>query len=127
MKSKDLIAPYVNCHQLASAMNKTKWRELAVLMGSNKDFNPVVRIKYLLDDGISGFTHLDWEWVKFGDAREIEWMEIDSIRRDYVGRLVEKEEVEFTDWIRAALLSKSIPFEETDSIFKIRGYIRPNA
>ena len=50
MKSKDLIAPHINNNQLASVMNKTKWRELAELMTSNNDFNPVVRVKYLLDN-----------------------------------------------------------------------------
>ncbi len=108
-------------------MNKTKWRELAKLMTSNYDFNPVVRIKYLLDNTLGGFSHLDWEWVKLGDSREIEWLEIDPIRRDYVGRLVTTKELDFTEWVRAALLSKTIPFDETDGILKIRGYIRPNA
>lgn len=127
MKSKDLIAPHINNNQLASVMNKTKWRELAELMTSNNDFSPVVRVKYLLDNELGGFSHLDWDWMKFGDSREIEWLEIDPMRRDYVGMLVNKKEFDFTEWVRAALLSKTIPFDETDGIFKIRGYIRPNA
>ena len=108
-------------------MNKTKWRELAELMTSNNDFNPVVKIKYLLDEELGGFTHLDWNWVKSGDSREIKSIEIDSIRRDYIGKFVKAKEVDFTEWVRASLLSKTIPFEETDGIFTIRGYIRPNA
>lgn len=126
MKQKDPISAYVNNHQLASVMNKTKWRELAALMTSNPEFNPLVRVRHLLDETqVTGFAHLDWEWVKFGETNWIEWMEIDPIRRDYAGRLVNDKEVDFIEWVRATLRSMTIPFEE-DGIFKIRGYIRPN-
>jgi len=128
MNQKDPITSYINKHQLASAMNKTKWRELAAVMTSNTDFDPRVRVRHLLDESqVTGFTHLDWELIKLGETNWIEWMEIDPIRRDYVGRLVNDKEVDFTEWIRAALLSKTIPFEEVDGVFKIRGYIRPSA
>lgn len=128
MNSKDPIASYINRNQLASVMNKTKWRELAALMTSNSEFDPKVRVRGVLDETqVTGFSHLDWEWVERGETNWVEWMEIDSIRRDYIGRLIDENEIDFTEWVRAALLSKTIPFEETDGIFKIRGYIRPNA
>ncbi len=128
MKQKDPISAQISIYQFASVMNKTKWRELAALMTSNPEFSPLVRVRHLLDETqVTGFAHLDWEWMKFGETNWIEWMEIDPIRRDYVGRLVDDKEVDFTEWVRVVLLSKSIPFEEEDGIFKIRGYIRPNA
>ncbi|HEX8349558.1 MAG TPA: DUF6678 family protein [Hymenobacter sp.] len=128
MKPKDFIASHINKHRLASAMNKTKWRELAAVMTSNPDFNPLVRVRHLLDETqVTGFAHLDWELIKLGETNWIEWIEIDPIRRDYVGRLVNEKEVNFTEWVRAALLSKTIPSEEIDGIFRVRGYIRPNA
>jgi hypothetical protein len=127
MKSKDPEIAYIQANQLASAMNKTKWRKLAAAMTSNPDFEPEVRVRHLLDkEEPGGFTFLDWEWVKYGETRGIEWMELHPIRRDYVGRLVADKQTDFTQWLRAALLGQSIPFEEADGIFKIRGYIRPN-
>lgn len=128
MQNKDLIAEYINSNQLASAMNKTKWQKLAAAMTSNSDFEPQVRVKHLLDkEEPAGFTFLDWEWVKYGETKWIDWMELDPIRRDYVGRLVDDKQTDFTGWLRASLMGQSIPFEEFDGIFKIRGYIRPNA
>lgn len=128
MNQKDPIFSHINSNQLASVMNKTKWRELAALMTSNPEFSPLVRTRHLLDKTqVTGFAYHDWECIKLGETNWIEWMEIDPIRRDYVGRLVDDKEVDFTEWVRAALLSKTIPFEEIDGVFKIRGYIRPNA
>ncbi len=127
MQQQDSINNYIVSNNLASAMNKTKWRKLAALMASNPDFNPLVKIKYLLDnESEHGFAHQDWEWVKFGDSRVIEWMQIDPIRRDYVGRLIDDVKVDFTEWVKTALLSNNIHFEEAGGLFRIRGYIRPN-
>ena len=128
MKSQDPIADYIVANQLASAMNKTKWQKMAATMTSYFDFEPQVRVKHLLDkEEPAGFTFLDWEWVEYGETKWIEWMELDPIRRDYVGRLIKDKKTDFTEWLRAALTSQSIPFEEVDGVFKVRGYIRPNA
>ena len=127
MTANDRITAYIHAHQLASAMNKTKWRKLAAAMTSNCEFEPRVRLRHLFDEGpVEGFTLLDWEWMKGGDTDWVEWLEIDPIRHDYVGRLVDDRSVDFTDWVRQALVSQSIPFEEADGFFKVRGYIRPN-
>lgn len=127
MDSDNRINAYIRADRLASAMNKTKWQELAAAMTSNPDFEPQVRVKHLFDEEEpAGFTFLDWEWVRYGETKWIEWMELDPIRKDYVGRLVDDKQTDFTDWLRAALQSQSIPFEEIERIFRIRGYIRPN-
>ncbi|MFD2718384.1 DUF6678 family protein [Hymenobacter monticola] len=128
MNDTDPVADYINANQLASAMNKTKWRKLATAMTSNPDFEPQVREKHLLDKvEPAGFTFLDWEWVKSGETKWIDWMELSPIRKDYVGRLIDDKQTDFTEWLRAALIGQSIPFEEIDGIFKVRGYIWPNA
>lgn len=98
MKSKDPVADYIIEKQLASAMNKTKWRKLAAAMTSSHVFEPQVRVKHLLDkDEPAGFTFLDWEWVKYGETKWIDWMELHPIRRDYVGRLVDDKQADFTE------------------------------
>ncbi|MET4108496.1 DUF6678 family protein [Hymenobacter sp. UYP22] len=124
----DKIMEFIFANQLASVMNRTKWKELAQEMTYHPEFNPEVRIKYVNDE-LTGYSfyHLDWEWVKSGDVRVIEWMEIDSTRRTYVGRLVDKSTVDFSSWVRQALRKHSIPFDETEGIFRINGYLKPNS
>ena len=113
MNTNDPIAKYIEANQLASAMNRTKWRNLAFAMVSNPAFIPQVREKHLLDkEEPTGFTFLDWEWVKYGETRGIDWLELSPIRRDYVGRLVADHQTDFSEWLRATLLSHSIPFEK---------------
>lgn len=126
MSEKDPITSYILRHQLASVMNDTKWRELAEVMTSHAEFNPGIRTKYLLDDEPLGFAHLDWEWIKRGEGRYIEWLDISPVRKDYVGRLVATKLVDFTEWVRASLTAHSIPFEEAEGIFRVRGYLRAN-
>ncbi|MDF9795358.1 hypothetical protein OKW21_000621 [Catalinimonas alkaloidigena] len=125
MKKTDFLTKLIFSRQLVSVMNRTKWKELADEMTSNQDFNPKVRIKYLEDELPLGFSHLDWEWVKFGDSRVIEWMEIDSVKREYVGRLIDDKEKDYSEWIRKRLKANSIPFDESDGIFRILGYLSP--
>ena len=94
-------------------------------MTSNQEFYPKVRIKILQDELPTGFSHLDWEWVKFGNSRVIEWMEIDSVKREHVGRLVDGKEKDYSEWIRRRLNTNSIPFDESDGIFRVLGYLNP--
>ncbi|MBL4773443.1 MAG: hypothetical protein JKX98_07530 [Alcanivoracaceae bacterium] len=39
---------FINDNQLASFMNKTRWRELAEKFTSNDDFEPKVRLKKVI-------------------------------------------------------------------------------
>ncbi|MBC6991496.1 DUF6678 family protein [Hymenobacter sp. BT491] len=125
--SKDPITEFLYTNQFSSVMNRTKWGELADAIRSNPDFYPSVRIKYL-DEEVSGtrFAGLDWEWVKYGDSRVIEWMDIDSTKRTHIGRLVGDQITDFSTWVRASLQQHSIPFSEADGIFRINGYLKPN-
>jgi hypothetical protein len=124
----DKLTEFLFANQLSSVMNKTKWRELAQEMTSRPEFNPEVRIKFLhQEDAGNGFYHLDWTWIKSGMTRRIEWMEIDSTRRTYVGQLVDKSTFDFSSWVRQALRKHSIPFDEAEGIFRINGYLKPNS
>lgn len=121
----DKLTQLIFSHQLVSVMNRTKWRELADAMTSNEAFNPTVRVSYVDGYKPAGFSHLDWEWVRRGDARIIKWIEIDPVRRSYVGRLVKQQAMDFSDWVRECLLQHSIPFVESEGIFRVNGYLQP--
>ncbi|RFP66168.1 hypothetical protein D0N36_05475 [Hymenobacter lapidiphilus] len=126
MPQPDLITAHIQHNQLASAMNKTKWRKLAIAMTSNPDFEPQTRIKHLLDRVAMGFSAMHWDWMEAGDVGWVEWLELDPIHQEYVGQLVADKQTDYTDWLRATLRREAIPFEEVDGIFRIQGYIRPN-
>lgn len=123
---EDLLTKHIHAQQLASVMNRTKWRELAGAMTSNPEFEPLVRVRYVDTGAISGFSHHDWQWTRTGDTRIIEWMDLDPIRHDRVGRLVDDRTTDFTPWLREALQKHSIPFAEENGLFRIYGYLRPN-
>jgi hypothetical protein len=125
MKS-DKLTEFIFAQQLVSVMNRTKWRELAHILTSNEQFIPNVRVGYVNGYEATGFARLDWEWVKFGDSRVIKWLEIDPIKRENIGRLIEQKTTDFSEWVRISLLSHSIPFTEIDSLFRIDGYLQPS-
>lgn len=108
-------------------MNKTKWRELAVAMNSNEEFEPQVRLKYLRDkEPMPGFSLLDWEWVIKGESSCIEWMIIDPIKRERRGKLVSDLETGFREFVEYQLKKYNIPYSIEDEKFKVWGYIWPN-
>jgi hypothetical protein len=108
-------------------MNRTKWRELAAEMTSNPEFNPRVRVKYLIDtESENGFAHQDWEWVKFGESRVIERMDISPLKLTHIGHLVDDQMEDFSSWVRTALQKHSIPFSEEEGLFVIRAYLKSN-
>ncbi len=122
---KDKLTQLIFDQQLVSVMNRTKWRELAKVLTSNEEFTPGIRLGYLDGYESTGFCGLDWEWVKFGESRVIKWLEISPIRRDYIGRLVKKQETDFSDWVRCSLTEYTIPFTESEGIFRIDAYLQP--
>nr|GFD43244.1 hypothetical protein [Tanacetum cinerariifolium] len=113
--------------QLVSVMNRTKWRELVDILGSNPDFTPQIRLKYIDGKAPDRFSYLDSYLIKFGGfTRAIEWFEINPILRERVGLLVAHKETDFSDWVREALTSYFIPFVEADCLFRINGYLQPS-
>lgn len=93
-------------------------------MTSNSAFTLKTKVTYI-DGYVGGFSYLDWECIKRGENRTFEKIDIDPIRSNYVGRLVELQKTDFSDWIRQSLKQYSIPFKEIDGIFRINGYLKP--
>lgn len=121
------ILQYIKANQLSSVMNKTKWKELANSMTSNNNFEPQVWLKYLLDkEPMPGFTFLDWEWVKNDDISNIEWMEIDPVKKEHQGSLINDKETNYSAFIEHELKRHNIPFSVENGNFKIWGYTWPN-
>ncbi|MEO9485246.1 MAG: DUF6678 family protein [Ekhidna sp.] len=108
---------------LNSCMNNTKWNELVSAITSDPNYNPNVIIKYIQEDKItSSFTPVWWEDVKRDGFEIIEWVKIDPIGKEYVGRLVEPSETDYSDFIEQGLKSCNIPFELDNGIYTIYGY-----
>ena len=106
-------------------MNATKWRELALRMEAIQRGELLTRVKYLLDESPSGFTCLDWDWVKSGDASIIEWLEIDPVFRTHRGRLIADRTEDLTDRVAAALREVGVPFSAEKNVLKVWGHVRP--
>jgi hypothetical protein len=126
MKKPDRLTELIISRQLVSVMNKTKWKEVANALTSNEAFVPDVRVKSAYNEQPSGFCGYDWELIRHGESRDIEWMDIDPMKREYVGRLVERQKTDYSDWVREALSGHSIPFVEANGLFRITGYLQPS-
>ncbi len=116
------ILKYLEENSLTSFMNKTKWNELASALTSNDEFEPFVSIKILREEKACGFTLLDWEWVKCGNSSCIEWVEIDPIKRESIGRLVSPRETDFSSFVLAVLIKFNIPYSLNGNNYKVWGY-----
>lgn len=114
---------YLSQHNMASLMNSTKWRELAVALQRVERGGPRVRLKYLRDAPSPGFAHLDWEWVKYGETSIIEWMEIDTRYTSHRGRLVQPEEKDLGEAIAATLRAVGVAFSREGHIIKVWGHV----
>lgn len=107
------ILEHVQREGMASLMNSTKWK---------------VRVKYLLDEEpCSGFTHLDWEWVKHGETSILEWLEIDPVYKTFQGRLIPEKEEDLSEAIFAALKAVGVPFSMEGKLYKVWGYVRASS
>ena len=113
---------FINDNQLASFMNKTRWRELADELTSNDNFEPKVRLKYLRQENMTGFTLLDWEWVRSGESSCIEWMDIDPIKRVRQGQLVKDKEYDFRMYVESTLKEFHIKYTIEDEMYRVWGY-----
>lgn len=115
---------FINDNQLASFMNKTRWRELANKFTSNDDFEPQVRLKYLRQESMTGFSLDDWEWVQHGESSCIEWMDIDPIKRVRIGQLVKDKEYDFSSFVKSTLKELNIRYTIEDKIYRVWGYAK---
>ena len=116
---------FIADNQLASFMNKTRWRELADAFTSNKEFEPEVRLKYLRDEeAMPGFSLLDWEWVRSGESSCIEWMDIDPIKRVRQGQLVQDKEYDFSPFVESTFKELNIGYSIEEGKYRVWGYAK---
>lgn len=118
------VLKIINERSLASVMSRTKWKRFADAVAS---LSPDVSVKFLDDEMPTGFSRLDWEWVRFGETSHIEWMEIDPIKRIYQGKLIANKEIDLSSDLAIIFKTSNTPFSREKEIFKIWGYITPNS
>ena len=108
---------------LASYMSQTRWCALANELTSNRELEPKVRVKYLRDkDPMPGFSYLDWEWVKFGESSCIEWMDIDPIRKERLGKLIPDKETDISNFIEKSLKNAKVKYSLEQNKYRVWGY-----
>ncbi|ASK69660.1 hypothetical protein CF168_12760 [Shewanella bicestrii] len=118
---------YLNQHQLTSVMSLTKWRQLELALHEKPDFMPHVRYKLLEDEGPNpGFTPVWWNEL-LAICERIEWLEIDSLKREHRGRLLPEKTTDFTAYIEAQLYKYRLPYSKEAQGIRIWGYLRPDA
>ncbi len=116
---------YIIEHQLSSCMNNTKWRELVEEITKDQDYNPSVNIKTVFEkENNNSFSTVWWEEVESEGYNLIEFLEINPIKEEFVGRLVKPKTTDYTEFIESGLKKHSIPYEVNEGIFKIYGYKR---
>ncbi len=110
-------------HQLTSCMNNTKWRKMIAAITQLDNFEPTVKIKYLFDKKApEGFSKVWWNEVETIGFEQIQWLEINPIKEEFRGQLVEPKCTDFTSAIEKSLKSKNIYYEKRNGHFLIYGY-----
>jgi len=98
-------------------MINTKWRELVNVINSNDDFVPLVNIKLIREDSNNGkFSLVWWDEVESDGFRLIEWLDINPIKEEFVGRIVKPKLTDYSKFIENGLKKHTIPYEIDDEI-----------
>ena len=105
-------------------MNNTKWIRFASAICSEAKYEPFVRIKDLLTEESSGFSLMDWTFSEFNPAR-LEWVDIDPIKREHLGKLIPDKETDISDYVKKALIQSNTPYSIEGKYFRIWGYHEP--
>jgi len=113
--------------QLVSCSNDTRWRQLTHQL-EGQLFRS--RVKWIF-----AFEPTDWgTWFLFTDGylehsnigpipwREIEWLEIDSIERQFRGKLVPDREIDRSVMLASILNDCRAVFTTEGTIYRIWGY-----
>ncbi len=116
----------INKLQLTSVMNKTKWQKLANAIIELQDFDPLIKVKYLNDNHEYGYSCLNWEYVKQEDSKYIQWLNIDPVKKVYVGQLIPHKEIPFHERIVKILQDNNIPYSIEDGMYRVWGYLEPS-
>ncbi len=90
---------------------------------SNKELEPKVRLKYLGDcNPMPGFSYLDWEWVKHGESSCIEWMDIDPLKKERLGKLIPDKEADISGFIETSLKNAKVKYSLEENKYRVWGY-----
>lgn len=116
-----VILKIVNERNLVSLMNDTKWKKFAKAITAQEELEPFVRSKDITDETISGFALKDWGFTDYNPAI-IEWVDIDPIKRKYVGRLAPDIEMDITGYILNALAESNVPYSKEGEYFRVWSY-----
>lgn len=117
---------YISENQLISCMNDTKWKELIYAINTIVGYEPMVNIRWIFDEkNKGGFSQMHWAEVAEDGFERIEQMQIDPIKKQYVGRLVAPQTTDFTEQLKTSLDKHHIPYDFEGGIFTIYGYRRP--
>ena len=126
LMDKEQTLKYITEHQLVSFMNNTKWKELFSEINADENFLPKVNIKFIDDESNDGkfapIWHFELEAYGFN---QIEWLEINPIKEEWVGALVSPKTRDYSEFIKSALEKNNVPFEIINRSFRIIGYLRP--
>jgi len=126
MNSQNL--KFINENGLVSVMNNSRWNALVEAITSNSDFRPMARFKFLRDSSAEvNFSFADWECVCKGDSSCIEWIEIDPIKRERRGQLMQDKETDFSKYIGSQLSGSNIPYSIESGKFRVWGYFYPGS
>jgi hypothetical protein len=122
------ILNYIRKHQLSSCMNNTKWKRLINAITSKKEYAPNVKIKLIFDkseeDEKIEFCPVWWKNIEQDGFEVIEWLKINSIEKEYLGRLVEPKFTDHYEFIKKSIKKSNVNYEYENSIFTIYGYKR---
>jgi hypothetical protein len=111
----------INERNLVSVMNNTKWKRLAKAITAERELEPFVRSKDIIDESITGFSLNDWGFTEYNPAI-FEWLDIDPIKRNRVGGLVPDIETDITSFILQALAESNVPYSKEGNYFRVWGY-----
>lgn len=112
---------------LTSCMNNTKWRELVSEITKDKNYNPSVNIKSVFDtESNRPFSPVWWEEVEHDGFDYIEWLEINPVKIEFIGRLVDPKKEDYSEFILAGLNKYFIPYEINNGIIRVYGYKATN-
>jgi len=60
--------------------------------------------------------------VKYGDSSCIEWIEIDPVKSERIGRLVPDKKTDYSEFVVSVLLKNNIPYSINGPNYKVWGY-----
>ena len=118
------VEKYIQDNRLSSNMNNTKWKEMISAITSHHNYSPSVNIKTFFYPENKGYSPVWWEEVERDGFEYIERVDINPIFEKYLGRLVENQITDHSEFLIKALDGKNIPYEIYDGIIRVSGYYR---